>query len=636
MRGSTRAAVIGLSTMLAATLMVGRVTHAAAAPAPYTVTAGDLQATGLGPNKDQTCDVVYDLYVPNSASPTSTVPAILTTNGFGGSKSDQASVADLFARNGYEVLSYSGLGFGGSSCNIELDSPEWDGRAASDLVSFLGNRPEVTRKGVDNPVVGTWGGSYGGGFQFALAAVDPRVDAMIPQITWNDLSYSLAPNNDAASRIYPGTDPPGTPKFEWTNLFFALGAAQPALHPQQSGNPPTGCPGFDQQVCVANAETAAAGYPTADVVKLLQHASAQYELFNDPNTHVPPMLLMQGQNDTLFNFNDALANYNGAKARGADVKLVFKEGGHSGAAAPGEVNDGDPSKGYLDQMYLNWYAKYLKHQPVDTGPEVEYFRNWVHYDTTGSAQPAYASAPSYAALPTQTLYLSGGGPGAGGDLVSAAAAIKAGSQSFVNPPNGLPASYSETSEAGQLTAPTDPPGEFASWSTAPLAADTDVVGVPTLDVTLSAPAASNAAPTTELVLFGKLYDVDAAGKATLVHGIVSPLRIADATTPVHINLPGQVHRYAAGHRIELVLASTDSAYVGSRIPQAITVAADPAHPAALTIPLADPSGATPPPAVPVAGLAATLPLVAVPVGMLVMVRRRRRGSARESDAINAG
>ena len=211
MRGSTRAAVVGLSVLLPATL-AGRVVPASAATAPpYTVTAGDLQAGGLGPNHDQTCDVAYDLYVPTSATPTSTVPAILTTNGFGGSKADQASVADLFARNGYEVLSYSGLGFGGSGCSIELDSPEWDGMAAKDLVDFLGKRPEVTTKGPDNPVVGTWGGSYGGGFQFALAAVDPRVDAMIPQITWNDLSYSLAPNNGEANRLYPVSDPPAPP-----------------------------------------------------------------------------------------------------------------------------------------------------------------------------------------------------------------------------------------------------------------------------------------------------------------------------------------------------------------------------------------------------------------------------------------
>ena len=44
------------------------------------------------------------------------------------------------------------------------------------------------------------GGSYGGQIQFAVAAIDPRVDTLNPQITWNDLSYSLDPNNTAQTR----------------------------------------------------------------------------------------------------------------------------------------------------------------------------------------------------------------------------------------------------------------------------------------------------------------------------------------------------------------------------------------------------------------------------------------------------
>ncbi len=39
------------------------------------------------------------------------------------------------------------------------------------------------------------GGSYGGQIQYAVAMQDKRVDALIPIITWNDLAYSLAPNN---------------------------------------------------------------------------------------------------------------------------------------------------------------------------------------------------------------------------------------------------------------------------------------------------------------------------------------------------------------------------------------------------------------------------------------------------------
>ncbi len=56
-------------------------------------------------------------------------PAILTTNGFGGSKDDQKKTAEFYASQGYVVLSYSGLGFGGSGCKITLDDRDYDGKA---------------------------------------------------------------------------------------------------------------------------------------------------------------------------------------------------------------------------------------------------------------------------------------------------------------------------------------------------------------------------------------------------------------------------------------------------------------------------------------------------------------------------
>src|ERR1700730_2104739 len=148
-------------------------TAVSAAPAPlvaFTTTTGTLTATGLGPSSTGSCNVVYDLYVPADASATHKVPLILSTNGFGGSKADQAAVSQLFASHDYEAISYSGLGFGGSSCSIELDSPEWDGRVASQFIDFFAARPEALTDAA-GAVVGTWGGSYGGGFQFALAAV---------------------------------------------------------------------------------------------------------------------------------------------------------------------------------------------------------------------------------------------------------------------------------------------------------------------------------------------------------------------------------------------------------------------------------------------------------------------------------
>src|SRR3954451_12728354 len=100
--------------------------------------------TVVGPAGDTHCDVVGDLYTPAGASPSSPAPAVLTTNGFGGSKDDQKARGTALAQRGYVVLSYSGLGFGGSGCKMELDDPDRDGKAGSWLVSFLAGTKAAT------------------------------------------------------------------------------------------------------------------------------------------------------------------------------------------------------------------------------------------------------------------------------------------------------------------------------------------------------------------------------------------------------------------------------------------------------------------------------------------------------------
>jgi ABC-2 type transport system ATP-binding protein len=142
---------------------------------------------------------------------------------------------------------------------------------------------------------------------------------------------------------------------------------------------------------------------------------------------------------------------------------------------------------------------------------------------------------------------------------------------------------------GQVPAePFDTPGTFGGWSSGPLTAPLNIVGVPTLDVQFSAPTVAltqAAGPAGELQVFAKLYDVDAQGRLTLVNRLISPVRVADVTKPVHIELPGIVHRVQAGHRLQLVLASTDAAYRNSAAPQPVSVTINPASPPRLTIPV---------------------------------------------------
>ncbi len=107
--------------------------------------------------------------------------------------------------------------------------------------------------------------------------------------------------------------------------------------------------------------------------------------------HVPTLLL-QGENDTLFNLNEAAATYQALKARGVPVRMIWQSWGHSDSTpAPGEIDLGnpDPATQYETGRVANWFDHYLKDAGADLGPPFAYFRDWVDY--TGNAAPAYGS-----------------------------------------------------------------------------------------------------------------------------------------------------------------------------------------------------------------------------------------------------
>jgi hypothetical protein len=92
-------------------------------------------------------------------------------------------------------------------------------------------------------------------------------------------------------------------------------------------------------------------------------------------------------------------------------------------------------------------------------------------------------------------------------------------------------------------------------------------------------------PSLQVTLFAKIYDVAPDGSKSLVHNLVAPLRVADLSRPVHINLPGVVHRYAKDHAIDLVIATTDAAYTASRGLHNLTITVDPNRPSRFALPV---------------------------------------------------
>jgi ABC-2 type transport system ATP-binding protein len=587
--------------------------HAAGHRSPaFSVQTLDFHVTvpneAVGGSGTQKCLIVGDLYRPRSASPHHRVPVILTTNGFGGSKNDQASLAKIAAAHGYGVLSYSGLGFGGSGCKISLDDPSYDGRAGRQLISFLGGktglatttagRPEpavrwikhdredhLGRHVAHDPRVGMVGGSYGGQIQFAVADRDPRLDAIIPIITWSDLSYSLAPNDAGfVHGVTYGEQAPGTEKMEWVDLFFGDGIADGVQGVQVDPSRNVGCPNFLTQACKAKAELDANLVDTKDLFDFARHASVESYVH-----HIRiPTLLMQGQGDSLFNLQESVATYRSLRHQHTPVKLIWQSWGHSiSTPQPGEWAEGPGVlHTYEGKRVFAWFARYLKGKHVSTGPRFAYYRDYVRYAGKGPDTKQYAHASHFPVGHMKTFYASGTDK-----LVRHRHAVTTGSIPYSNFSGATPLSYSEISALqgseipDQSTKPSDTPGSFVAWKSPALKHRLDVAGIPRATLHVSDAAASSSSTATELQLFAKVYDIAPDGSIDLVRRLVAPVRVRNVNKPIHMQLPGIVHRFAKGHHIELVIAATDSAYRNANVVQPAVAKTGRAHPTLLRLPV---------------------------------------------------
>ncbi|WP_369147458.1 CocE/NonD family hydrolase [Streptomyces sp. R44] len=572
------ALVAGAAALAAPLALAAPAAGAEPEDAPYTVTPLRFTVEAGG----RSCTVDADLYRPAGVDAAHPAPAVLATNGFGGSKSDgsTAAIGRAFAERGYVGLVYSGLGFGKSGCLISLDAPEADGRAAARLVDFLagsraaddGTRADfVTRDAADDPRVGMIGGSYGGAVQLAAASVDPRIDALVPLITWNDLAYALAPN--AADRNTPGVF-----KWQWANGFYLIGEGQPLLSPSldPSRINSLGCLHFVTDACDTIKLLDSGRYPAAASERMLAYArSVSPVSYLDRIT--APTLIVQGQSDSLFNLNEARATYDKLRERGVDTRMIWQSWGHSGGQRPGELDLGNPEGSYVGQRVLAWFDRYLrKNAAADPGPAFAWYRD---------GQSGYGTSDRVPAL-SQKLYLSGDGK-----LVDNRTKVARGSRRYSN--WLVPTSHSESSLAGMIGLPDPRPydiaGTYLGWSSAPLTEPVDLVGAPRATLRVVSPAAERVQDSGDaadkLVLFAKLYDVAPDGTKTLVNRLVAPVRVPDVTRPFTVELPGIVHRYESGHRLEFVVAASDTAYSGNRGIKPVTVVSAPESTGTLSLPL---------------------------------------------------
>ncbi|MGV9939474.1 alpha/beta fold hydrolase [Streptomyces sp. NPDC003401] len=447
-------------------------------------------------------------------------PAVLLGHGFGGSKEDVREQAEDLAADGYAVLTWSARGFGRSTGKIGLNDPKGEVADVSKLIDWLAKRPEVRLDKAGDPRVGLAGSSYGGAISLLAAGHDDRVDAIAPAITYWNL----------ADALFPG----GVFKKLWTGVFFNSGG---------------GCARFEPALCAMYERVAESGTPDAAARALLEERSPSAV---GDRVEVPTLLL-QGQTDSLFTLAQSDAAARAIRANGAPVDVDWIAGGHDG---------GDPEASRVQARVTSWFDRYLKgDEGADTGPAFRVTRTGGVDSTDGTALLRGASDDTYPGLTADARPI----------------ALTGREQSFANPPGASPPAVSALPGLGGgglsrlsslgVGVSLDFPGQFAAFTSAPLTADLRVTGSPTATVHVRSTGE-------DAVLFAKVYDVGPDGREQVLPSqLVAPVRVEGARTgkDVTLTLPAVDHEVDKGHRLRLVLASTDLGYASPTAPATYTV-----------------------------------------------------------------
>jgi ABC-2 type transport system ATP-binding protein len=481
-----------------------------------------------GPSGDDPVDLDARFYLPKNRD--GRIPAILLAHGFGGTKDSVDDTAEKLVDHGYAVLTWTAQGFGASGGQIHLDSPDYEVKDAQRLLDWLAARPEVRLDGSGDPRVGVVGGSYGGALALLLAGADPRVDAIAPSITWNNLATSFLPD--------------GVFKKSWAGLFFGSSGDKPG------GNP--ACGRFAADVCAAYLNMATTGVPDATTLALLQRSSPDTVL----SKIKAPTLLIQGAVDTLFPLSEADANAKGIAATGTPVRVAWFTGGHDGGLGPQSDQDRN------DALTLQWLDHYVK--------------------GTGATPPTsftYSRVAGFSALDrglVASAYSTKTYPGLGGSGHTEVT-VNGPPQPIANPPNGNPGALSSLPGLGGTVSSLlgsvagDLAGQHARFDSAPIGRAINVAGSPTVQVRA-------ASPTGSATLFVKLYDVDQSGTQTLSGGLVAPIKLTGlpatlkTAQPVTVTLPAIVRQIGAGHVVRIVVATSDQAFLTPAAPATYMVA----------------------------------------------------------------
>lgn len=362
---------------------------------------------------------------PRTISPTSTIsftmllparcpgdrfPLILQSHGYGGNRlKTLAANGDLSALastphfpsidglvqalpyHGYAVISYDERGHGDSYAAaariIDPAAEVQDARRildwAYDHAADYGFQTESGTGVAKDLRVGTIGYSYGGGFEMPLAALDGRIDTIVPNGTWNDLLYSLLPGDGvklsfdgllcllattASTSAMPNTGVNNTPIV--AALCNSVGIQNPAAFTNRTRSELVAALGRPNTLprTISEAEVDPFFYTHSARYFETQQAANQPWGFGESAARLRrvPALFLQGNRDVLFNLTEAYWNANYFGSTGADVRVLSTEGGHMNPLANQVEGPANCGSVIGVNAVLAWFDAKLKGQSSAT------------------------------------------------------------------------------------------------------------------------------------------------------------------------------------------------------------------------------------------------------------------------------
>jgi ABC-2 type transport system ATP-binding protein len=454
-------------------------------------------------------------------------PAILIAHGFGGSKESVESDAKFFASKGFVVMTWSARGFGESTGQIEMNSIDGEVADTRALITHLAKGKNVVLDGEGDPRVGVMGSSYGGANALMTASQDPRIDAVISDISWSDLEQGLFPQSVERSLTS------GPFKKVWAGTFFSAVTLQSAYLGE--------CGSFAQRWCDAYQNAVLQGKPTPTDKKLLESVSP----IKYASSISAPTLLSQGQADSLFPLSESYKLAQELKKNKTSdlLSMIWHADGHDGSNAQAP---------YLQEQFLLWFQKHLLDREIEF-PVFQFTRSNGSISLQDSTVIPKVFTSEKLPIESEQRQL---------QLLSPTAAM-------IYPIGGVPSAISALpgiGSAGALASqllsnlagfsPAFLPGQSGFLESAPLTEPISVVGPSSIKVRITSTEP-------DATLFFSLVTKSPSGAINLPNGIVAPVRISnvsDGGTDVLINLPATVLDASIGDIIAVGISSTDQGY----------------------------------------------------------------------------